>query len=403
MAGFRGLFVRKGSTGTQPVDARKALAGLLAPASTLGARQGILAGPGDPLRVTGTAGWTYQVAAGPLVTSRSAADGAVLWGNDGAADTPAVAAAPASGARYDLIWMRHQDPDAGESDTPEIGVTSGAASGTPVRPAVPAGAVVLAEALVSAGATSTSHANVTITQVAPFTVARGGVLPCTSATRPTTGLYEGLTIYETDTDRAYVYAGSDWRYVGPGDYVCTRATRPTNPYVGMKIVETDSGLVFRWSGSEWILTTEGRIPVFEGTGPAIIIPNGSIYGMGTLAEDYRSGPAYGNPAADPWGAALDTLTVPYPGLWLVTAKLNWTTGLTGRSFMDIKTSDAVDAGHNLYRFNMSGEDEGIVGGSAELRITDPATQKVQLSVYQATGADRTYTARVRAAYRGAVT
>ncbi len=33
---------------------------------------------------------------------------------------------------------------------------------------------------------------------------------CTSSTRPSTGLFEGLRIYETDTDRTLVYSGSAW-------------------------------------------------------------------------------------------------------------------------------------------------------------------------------------------------
>lgn len=38
---------------------------------------------------------------------------------------------------------------------------------------------------------------------------------CTSSTRPTTGLYEGRLIYETDTDLLATYTGSAWVYKGP--------------------------------------------------------------------------------------------------------------------------------------------------------------------------------------------
>lgn len=33
---------------------------------------------------------------------------------------------------------------------------------------------------------------------------------CTSSTRPTTGLYEGRLIYETDTNKVMAYTGTDW-------------------------------------------------------------------------------------------------------------------------------------------------------------------------------------------------
>ena len=42
------------------------------------------------------------------------------------------------------------------------------------------------------------------------------VVPCTSSTRPTLGLWAGMRIYETDTNREYVYTGSAWSYRGGG-------------------------------------------------------------------------------------------------------------------------------------------------------------------------------------------
>lgn len=217
MAGFKGLFVRSGTVGTQPVEGRKSLAGLLVPSSVLGARQGILPAPGDPLRVTGTAGWEYSVNAGHVATSRSDADGSTLFGNDGTTLTPAVSAAPGSGSRYDLIYMRHLDPDQGEGDpTVVVGVVEGTASGTPVKPAVPAGAVVVAEALMAAGATSTNHANVTITQVLGKTVARGGIIPVANATeRDALPMWEGLYADQADTDQLYRCDGTAWEVRGP--------------------------------------------------------------------------------------------------------------------------------------------------------------------------------------------
>lgn len=175
MPARRGLFVRRDTAaGTSPQDARLAQAGLVTASGPLGVVPGVLSG----CVVAGTSGWAYTVGAGHYVTSRSAADGAVIGALDGTTTTETVAAAPASGSRYDLIWVRQRDVDSGDSDSlAVVGVTSGTASGTPARPygSVPVGALVLAEALVAAGATQTAHANVTITQVAPAVSARGGV------------------------------------------------------------------------------------------------------------------------------------------------------------------------------------------------------------------------------------
>ncbi|SFK31352.1 hypothetical protein SAMN05216467_2836 [Cellulomonas sp. KH9] len=215
MAGRRGLFVRKdASAGTSPQDARLALAGLVAPAGDLGVTPGVLSG----CAVSGTSGWTYTVSAGHVVLTRGASDGAVLASIDGTTPTPAVAAAPASGSRWDLIWVRQRDVDSGDADSQvQVGVTSGSSSGSPSRPtgSVPAGALVLAEARVSAGATQTSHASVTITPVAARSAARGGIVPAANAASreavaaahtptPSSPLY----VHQVDTRTLWMYDGA---------------------------------------------------------------------------------------------------------------------------------------------------------------------------------------------------
>lgn len=181
MAVRRGLFVRKDATaGTSPQDARLALAGLTTSSSGLGVVPGVLSGG----FVTGMSAWTYSVGHGHFVTTRGAGEGAHLFSVDGATTTEAVSAAPASGSRYDLIWVRQRDVDLGDADSAAVvGVTSGSSSGSPSKPygSVPAGALVLAEAQVFAGATQTDHASVTITHVATFVAARGGVIPARNA------------------------------------------------------------------------------------------------------------------------------------------------------------------------------------------------------------------------------
>lgn len=174
MPTFRGLFVRKDSTrGTTPVEARKALAGLVAPSGAAGARPGLLSGG----VVVGTTGWAYAVGAFHAALTRGAADGVVLTGNDGLVHAPCDPA-PATGARIDIVYIRHADVDAGDTTSePVIEVAKGATSGSPVAPTLPVGALEIARATVAAGATSTQHAGVTISQSAPRTALRGTPLP----------------------------------------------------------------------------------------------------------------------------------------------------------------------------------------------------------------------------------
>lgn len=197
MPGRRGLFVRKdASAGTSPQDARLALAGLVAPDGDLAALPGVLSG----CVASGTSGWTYSVSKGHYVVTRGESDGVVVGSIDGATSTNTVAAAPASGSRWDLIWVRQADTDSGDSDSAvTVGATSGVSGGSPSKPygSVPAGALVVAEALVSAGATQTSSASVVITQVARRTVARGGILPVTTTQRTATVATPGTVVYDT--------------------------------------------------------------------------------------------------------------------------------------------------------------------------------------------------------------
>lgn len=81
---------------------------------------------------------------------------------------------------------------------------------------------------------------------------RQAVIQCTSATRPSSP-HEGMTIYETDTDRHMVYSGSAWVPAG-GAVICTSSTRPSSPRTGTEIVETDTGFRLTYDGSSWVQT-----------------------------------------------------------------------------------------------------------------------------------------------------
>lgn len=168
MALLRGLFARKDANrGTTPIEARQALSGLLSLPTTGGVLRG--------MQVTGTDGWAYQVAAGVVTFVRGAGDGVIVAANDSATSV-GTDPAPSTGSRWDLIWARHLDVDAGDPNSEAMfGVTSSTAAGTPSKPynAVPAGATVLAEALMPASALSA--ANASITQVALPVAAHGGI------------------------------------------------------------------------------------------------------------------------------------------------------------------------------------------------------------------------------------
>ena len=201
------------------VDARLGMAALLATsgASSLDVATGVVGGPGDPLRVSGTADvgpMRVSVAAGHFIGSKGASNGPYIGCND----SPALielAAAPASGSRYDRVWIRQRDAQAivsPDADTAaEVGVTTGVSGTSPTEPAIPTGAVELALLQVNAGATATNGAGVTITDRRKWTGLRGGIITVpTEAALPPAG--DGTFAVTLDTYRVWVRRAGAWTW-----------------------------------------------------------------------------------------------------------------------------------------------------------------------------------------------
>ena len=127
---------------------------------------------------TTSTGMTYSVGPGNVavsvaVSSRSVADGAVKFVVP--SGTISTTAAPASGARMDVVWAKPQRPDLGDSSNEVIlGVTQGAASANPTAPSVPAGAVLMATYRVPSGISTTAGAS--LVAVGPQAVPYGAAL-----------------------------------------------------------------------------------------------------------------------------------------------------------------------------------------------------------------------------------
>lgn len=163
MALTRGIGIRKDATrGTTPIETRKALEGLLPSAGVL-----------DGMTVSGQTDWSYSIAAGHFVTKRGGGDGSVPAAND-AALLVSTNPAPGTGSRIDIIYVKHNDVDAADPTSELVaGVAQGVASGTPVAPSLPTGALELARKTVAAGDANTS-AGAAISQTAPRVVVGGG-------------------------------------------------------------------------------------------------------------------------------------------------------------------------------------------------------------------------------------
>lgn len=141
--------------------------------------------------------------------------GALLVQNDGNANV-ALSAAPSANSRIDVVYVKQNEtrsPMSDGSDSPMFGVVEGVAAETPVAPAVPAGALALAQVLLPAGVSNTAAGGVVITQTYIGAALKGDMLRVqTSAQRDAlTTVPEGTLLHNVSDNCDYVRKGDKWR------------------------------------------------------------------------------------------------------------------------------------------------------------------------------------------------
>lgn len=197
---------------TTPLDARLMnMAGLVCNADG-SPRAGVLGGATTTL-VTALATMNVAVAAAEFATSKGKADGVAIFTNDGTVNV-AIAAAPASNSRIDVIWVKHNDDTTGDANAlPVFGVTAGVAAASPTKPAIPTGALELATLRVYAGTTAANGGANTLVNTFAMTVARGGTVPFRTKTEldAWTNPIDGQEAYVIAESSTYRRQGGAWR------------------------------------------------------------------------------------------------------------------------------------------------------------------------------------------------
>lgn len=195
-------------------DARLAMAGLVVRDTSHTVRSGVF---GSKVRslVTARTDMKVDVAFFNAVFSRGAAYGAVLLSNDGTTQVT-IDTAPTANSRIDVVYVLTPDTSQGDvAGSPSFQVAKGTAAASPQKPSIPAGGFELATVQVPSNATTTSSANVVITQTFKFTAAHGGRIPFRSISeiQAETKLAEGTLAYLDDptNPQTYRYDGSSWR------------------------------------------------------------------------------------------------------------------------------------------------------------------------------------------------
>lgn len=141
--------------------------------------------------------------------------GALLIQNDGNVNVP-LGAAPSANSRIDVVYVKQNEkrsPMSDSSDVPAFGVVKGTAAAVPVAPAVPAGALALAQVLLPAGVSNTATGGVVITQTYIGAALKGDMLRVqTSAQRDAlTMVPEGTLLHNVADNCDYVRKGGAWK------------------------------------------------------------------------------------------------------------------------------------------------------------------------------------------------
>lgn len=219
----RGLFVTQlaNGRGTTALNARRALAAMFEENSPNVPRSGVLDN-GTSLAVTGASNMSYNLQPEKFVISRAAAEGVYAFTSLGVSNV-VTSPAPGADSRWDLIYVKQNDPDKGDRDAngdpsndAVIGVIVGVAAASPSVPsaALPAGAYEVARARVYAGATATNQGagRVEITQSFRYTALRGAAIPVRNAAerdeiRPARRFQ---SVQRIDTGTIEEWTGTSW-------------------------------------------------------------------------------------------------------------------------------------------------------------------------------------------------
>lgn len=162
----------------------------------------------------------------------------------------AIATADATNPRIDLVVAKVQDAGySGATNAWSLAVVTGTPAASPSAPTKPANSIVLARIAVAAGDTAINTADITDYRFAQtgqsLVTAPGGTVTCLSTNRPASP-WEGLKIYETDTNRFWVYNGSAWRLLGGYNQPRVRVKRS-----GAQTIANSTNTDITWDQEDW--------------------------------------------------------------------------------------------------------------------------------------------------------
>ncbi len=307
-------------------DARLATGMLVqAGAGPIQVRQGIKPSTGTPglVKQTGTASKSVTVEPfqAAIQATRATAGGPYLATLDAQASLDLLTSNPAdaTNARRDLIIARQSDTQWSDGSTAmAVQQVVGTAAGSPVDPTPAAGDyILLARVTVPANATTIVAAN--ITDLRPFAVATGGVLPVATQTeRDALSKYSGMAVWRVDLNQLEIWNGTTWNVIGPpgvpvyaSDFTSTARTISTTGAYADFTSQPSVTVTVPASGRLWVqwgfrgynnatTTSTARVaptmsgantvtPVANDSGPAVVVIGATSGAPSTSPESASAG------------------------------------------------------------------------------------------------------------------
>ncbi|MFE0651064.1 hypothetical protein ACFVZH_20985 [Streptomyces sp. NPDC059534] len=340
--------------------------------TAMGSRPGVR--PGDTGLTTSLAGSTINVSAGVATLYRSG-QGVYRAAMPASTSPGSVAAAHATLARIDLVYLRVWDTDVDASGLrkAEAVYLAGTAAASPVAP-TPAGTqIYIPLATISVPASGGGSPSVS-TAVRPVTVAPGGILPDTALA---SGYYTGQYRDNSSTGALERWDGTAWRPWSSATRGIAPSGYTTGTYTGQYRDNTTTLSPDRWDGSAWTTTEQPTGSVYNAS--ASLASHASTYFAVTwtgLRSSNRTGM---------WSAGNPTrLVMPVPGTYLLDGVIVWPGALgsaDGRGEVRVNGAAVVDGRVNIGRGSV-GNASAIIGGRV---IATAGGQYVEVFLNQNTG------------------
>lgn len=185
--------------------------------------QGVIGATSFAVTQRGTPSMAVDVAAGVAIVTGTdqAFQGKYLCRSESATTNVAIAAAPGSGTRYDIVVVQVRDPNAGgpAGDDARVFVVQGTASPTPVDPTIPTSSIPLARVRVPSGTGSITNSlidNLRVeARVIGATSPSGSVIAFAGTTAPSGWLLcDGTAYSETLYPSLFTAIGSSYATSG---------------------------------------------------------------------------------------------------------------------------------------------------------------------------------------------